>query len=86
VNNGQNIFFLIFDTVLYFFVIAVVELLRNKYSYFERFNKLVPYKPHKYDDDVQNEIDLVSKGDPKNYGLMVDKIRKVYKNGKVGVD
>jgi hypothetical protein len=38
------------------------------------------------DSDVENEIELVKNSSPGDYIVLADKLRKVYRTGKVAVD
>lgn len=83
-NNGIDIFYLALTTVLYMGIVFIIEAVSNskKVSF-----KGKPYQEHEKDTDVLEEERLISKSKPEDYPVMVNQLRKVYReNKKVAVD
>ncbi len=83
-NNGVDIFYLGFTTVMYMGLVFVIEMASNskKVSF-----KGKPYEEHEKDSDVVEEERLIRESKPQDFPVMVNQLRKVYReNKKVAVE
>ena len=89
---GGDVIYLAFTGLFYLSLVFLVEKLSTMGSFTQYFSreKMIPYVPRNYDEDVTREMELVEKTSPEDYTVRVNKLRKVYmmenNRHKVAVD
>ena len=63
-----------------------MEYFQLNKKFLQKFEKKVNYEKIEHDEDVQKEITRIENHESSQDLVLVDKLRKVYPNGKVAIE